>query len=418
MSGESNRVLRQRKNNPNYVDSSSISDLVDSENKTLIESDEQEYFSDSEITVDNSIIDLTQNCTLTLETSENNITEFKGVPKLESKLKMVSFKDISSMIKSIDSFGGPSKNIKLDLDKFCNGVELIWDNLGDDKNSQKLFLKMIKNKLCDNAYEIVRYTEFENWFALKKALQNKFVIRRSQGVVASELVNAKQTKNSEIRTFANNVQNLLNELNEICIEKQGLDSADIIKKINEDLALNAFENGIFNPFLKTIVKSFHFDNLEKSIEKAIDEEKCHVTVKSEDIICTFCKKKGHSQERCFKKQNISKNRKSESCVNSNEQNESSTISENKNKIFCTFCHKNNHVVQNCFKKNNRNFNNSNKISETHKVDINSDLINGIDCSNQASTLTHSIFNSLSTDNPKNLQMPEFASKREIRVDEI
>lgn len=433
MSSESDRILRDRKNNPNYVDSSSITDFIDSDDNSISLSDKQQYFSDTdENTVNESIIDLTQNCSLTpktIETGLNSIIDFKNgisnlqpvvvLKKIDIKQKMGSFKEISSMLKSVESFGGPSKNVKLDFDKFCNSVDLVWENLGTDKNAQILFMKMIKNKLCDNAYEIVRYTVFNEWPELKRALHSKFIIRRSQGVVASELVNVKQSKNSEIRLFANKVQNLLNELNEICIEKQGIAAAVIIKKINEDLALNAFQNGIFDQFLKIIVKSFHFDNLEQSIEKAIDEEKCQVDVKKDDvIICTYCKKKGHSQERCYKKQNNSKNRKPDSQVNKNESNESSSNSEiNKNKPFCTYCHKNNHVVQNCFKKNNKIFINSNKTVEAHKVEINSDQNNINENFNQASTSTCSISSSLSSDS-KNFERPESTAKMTIRVDEI
>lgn len=259
---------------------------------------------------------------------------------------MTTFKETNSLLKSVDSFNGSSKNIKLDLDRFLNHAEMIWENLDDGEEPRRLFMRLIKNKLYDKAYEIVRYNDFKEWSELKQALQSKFVIRRSQGVVASELVNISQSKTTDIRTFASKVEGLLNELNEICIEEQGKDAAKIINEYNERMALNAFQNGINNPFMKTIVKSHDFDKLSNAIEKAIDEEILHIPIKSSNKLCTFCNKTGHLEERCYKKKNNAKNQKSSVDNKSLEPN----YPNGSTKIHCEFCNKAGHVVQNCYKK--------------------------------------------------------------------
>ncbi len=151
-------------------------------------------------------------------------------------LKMEKIKELNSLLQLVDKLSGKSENIKLELDKFCNSVDLIHSQISADKASVKLFLNLLKSKLYDSAYEVVRYKEFESWKDLKIALKKKFIIRRSQGVINSELINARQTQNMDIRAFACKIQALLDELNETCIDKQGIEAGDIITKLNESTA--------------------------------------------------------------------------------------------------------------------------------------------------------------------------------------
>lgn len=205
--------------------------------------------------------------------------------------------------------------------------------------------------MYDNAYEVVRYKEYKTWDELKAALKSKFIIRRSQGVVNSELINAKQLKNMDIRSFASQIQTLLDELNEICVDKHGRENQAIITKLNECTALESFQNGLSNPFLQSIVKSSEFETLTLAIEKALDQEISHKPESSTVLKCNFCNKKGHIEDSCFKKQNISKSNKLEVSANRND-----VIPNNFKKSYVVFCHKNGHLVQNCFKKQNKSKN--------------------------------------------------------------
>lgn len=332
--------------------------------------------------------------------------------KVDCKTKMDKLKELSTLLKSVDSFSGATKNVKLDFDKFCNAVELINDVVKDDKSSNKLFMRLLKNKLYDSAYEIVRYKDFESWVQLKAALSMRFVQRRSQGVVASELVNFCQSKNADVRNYASKIQSLLDELNEICISNQGFQSAPIIQVYNENLALNSCQNGLRNPNLKTVVKSKNFSKLSDAIEKALDEEVSHKPMSNEVINCKFCGKKGHNEDHCFKKENNERNKKTEEPSTSLVQAYDSRASETKPKLFCVFCHKKGHVVQNCYKKQNQkknvnNIDSKNENIQSMSVSTHSQL--NVDATTNCSSVVT---------NSENYLRPEQEVLKTVRVDEI
>lgn len=54
----------------------------------------------------------------------------------------------------------------------------------------------------------MRYNDFDSWTKLKEVSESRFVQRWSQSVVATELVNFNQSKNSDILAYATTIQNL------------------------------------------------------------------------------------------------------------------------------------------------------------------------------------------------------------------
>ena len=210
-----------------------------------------------------------RNRSLSSNSSEDDYIDLNSSSSSNNSVKLNSIKmsalNISVMLKIVPFFDGNSE----DLHKFCTCANIIWSPL-KEKSDKSLFLELIKSKLCGKAYEIVKYTDFENWEDLKLALSKQFIQRRSQGTVSSELIEINQNKNENIRSFADKIEKLLKELNEICIEKQGRANAKVILSMNESIALNSFENGIHEP-IRTIVKSHKFSSLSKSIEQALDE---------------------------------------------------------------------------------------------------------------------------------------------------
>ncbi len=375
-------------------------------------------------------VDLENNSDTPIEISDNSFNSFTNSPsanniiypnslhqpivllqKIDFQLnrsKMEKLKELNSLLQSVDSFSGSSKNVKLDFDKFCNAVDLINYVVKDDKTSYSLFMKLLKTILYDSAYEIVRYNNFESWSDLKDALSIRFIQRRSQGVVASELVNCNQSKNENVLSYASNIQKLLDELNEICISNQGQKSASTIQKYNEILALNSFLNGLRNPHLRTIVKSYKFDNLSEATEKALDEEICHKPSSNDVVNCKYCGKKGHTENNCFKKENAFKPKsKVENPASSPASVDMpNPHSNNTKKLFCVYCHKNGHIVQNCFKKQNKN--NSGKSNENvQSVSVNSNSNNVQANTSVASLVVPS----------ENYQRPE-QTQETVRVDGI
>lgn len=286
--------------------------------------------------------------------------------KVESKnIKTIMPFDSKVALKII-----PSMKDKDDLHRFCRCVDIVWKPLVE-KNDKKFCLDIIISKLEKSAYDVVRYRDFENWPDLKKALENKFVKRRSQGIVSTELISLVQT--NDVSSFSDKIEALLGELNEICIFNQGVDNVDVIMELNERTALSSFVNGLNEP-LSTIVKARNFESLSDAIQQAIEEEisqKSKINKQNFKLKCSFCNKSNHKSQNCFKNpsngqnQNRNKNRfnfqsKSDKNSNSNfpqnsNNNAPSSNVQNKNlesnqTLFCNYCKGNDHIINNCFKK--------------------------------------------------------------------
>lgn len=265
----------------------------------------------------------------------------------------------------------PSMKDKDDLHRFCRCVDIIWKPLTEKKDKQ-LCLDIIISKLEKSAYEVVRYKNFDNWPGLKKALETKFVRRRSQGIVSTELISVIQI--NDVSSFASKVELLLGELNEICIANQDGENVDIIMELNENTALSSFVNGLVEP-LSTIVKAQNFKSLSEAIEHALDEEvsqKSKFNKQNLKLKCTFCNKSNHKSDNCFKNpsnlQNRNKNTNSNNfnknvshssnfqnnfqSTTSNNKNSNSTSNQtaNQSNIFCNYCKATDHIISNCFKK--------------------------------------------------------------------
>lgn len=297
-------------------------------------------------------------------------------PKIELINKMAL--NISHALKIIPLFDGKLT----ELHRFCSCVEVIWSQIAKE-DEKKLFMNILKTKLCGQAYEIVHYRDFATWEDLKLALENKFLKRRSQGAVSAELVCIVQDKNENVKSFASKVELLLYELNDICISKQGLANAEIIKKINESTALNSFQDGLKDN-LKIIIKSHHFNNLNDAIAQAIEEEISHKPtsssysrypyVNSNKNNCAYCKKSGHNIDKCYKRNNrnlryanFNPNYNNNSTILQTSQNSNNDFPQNTYKHFqsktyqnnsnlhqsmlsCNYCKREGHSISDCYKK--------------------------------------------------------------------
>lgn len=283
----------------------------------------------------------------------------------------------------------PSMSNKDDLHKFCRCVDVIWEPIGNNNVSKALCLNIIISKLEKTAYDVVRYKTFVDWPTLKTALENKFIKRRSKGSVASELINAVQFK--DVTSFSNKIENLLGELNEICIASEGNNNADIIMKLNESTALCSFQNGLREP-LRTIIKSRNFDNLSSAIAQAMEEEVSHKPAlnapnnsNSSKPKCSYCNRTNHVSEKCFRKHgnsnsnlNVSNSNQNKSFPNSNQKsnnfqsssqlNQSSQMS-NQNvsnvqtSIICAYCKESGHFISSCYKKKFNDLKNSQSLTQ-------------------------------------------------------
>lgn len=283
---------------------------------------------------------------------------------LENKIKSRTMEkdDINYVLKFV-----PTLNDKDGLHKFCKCADRVWGPFKEKKDNDTVKIKrklmdIFVSKLEGKAYDVVRYKDFDDWLELKKALEAKFIKRRSKGLVSVELISCKQI--NDVRSFANMIEKLLGELNDICITAENVDedNVDIITQLNESTPLSSFQNGL-NSSLRTIVKSRNPQDLSSAIAIALEEEasfKPNISNKS-SIICNFCKKNGHYANSCFKKNRNSFNQQN----NSHSQSNTNGSSQNSNQRSNNFQNSNqrSNNLQNSRFQNKNSFQNS-QLPET------------------------------------------------------
>ena len=232
-----------------------------------------------------------------VNSSGESESEKNNLNKPDKKVNAVKMcQSLDKMCKIIPNFNGKM----LEYQKFALAGDLVWKTL-TTKEEKTQFMQLIKLKQDGQAFEIVRYKDFNDFHQLKLALETQFCRKRSVGTVSNELVRVSQGRFESAQLFGNKIETLMFELNEICISKQGRESATVIQSLNDEMALNSFQNGLKEP-LRTIIKAHHFDKLSNAIAQAVEEELAHKPTNFQPkSFCTNCNTSNHSYYEGYQK---------------------------------------------------------------------------------------------------------------------
>lgn len=258
-------------------------------------------------------------------------------------------------IKIIPEFDGNGQSGE--LHKFIRCCELVYKPINTDPEKKK-FLEFIPTRLCGLAYDITQYKEYKTWDELKLDLKCNFSKQRPHYQILNELMSSKQNRNESVRDFANRVEKLLANLNEVAItnftDKDPSEEAiTAVKNGNNHTALKAFERGL-NREIGVVIRACRFDKLKDAISKANEEELCfyphdeqsiskpknkyqNIVSNHSNLRCHTCNKIGHTSNVCYSKQSFSNARVFKPNVNNA-------------KVICEFCKNFGHVVNDCRKK--------------------------------------------------------------------
>lgn len=252
----------------------------------------------------------------------------------ESELNMANNINLKSITKSIPEYDG--NNLKLDLHKFLKCADLVFNNLSPENKNQ--FAEVLKIRLSGEAYQHVKYQNFDSYEELKNSLNFQFGIKKSTAQIRLEFTKVYQKKEEDVRSYANRVQRLLHELNDASVVEEGVEAARILLNSNSNLAKVFFQEGL-RQSLKNIIKGYRFETLQEAIVQACQEETLQTltnTVRNESfnsIKCKICGKLNHTAKNCFQ-------------LNSKNQNNSSINTIN---VFCKYCKKKGHEISDCRK---------------------------------------------------------------------
>lgn len=210
-------------------------------------------------------------------------------------------------------------------------------NTATTRAEKDSFLSVVKTKLSGLAYEIVKYGEFDNWEILKPAIQNQFLETRTIAQIQLELLSTRQKQNEDVRSFANKIERLCQDLTDACVRSEG------------------------------VIKASRFDDLTAAIEAACEEErtlKCIGHVNSSYpkmnnfIRCYKCGKSNHKANQCYSNK-ASESNKLPDFQNFARSAHKREVKVNNINITCAYCKNVGHTIDNCRKRQYNNAKRSN-----------------------------------------------------------
>ncbi|KAJ3622225.1 hypothetical protein MTP99_002750 [Tenebrio molitor] len=173
--------------------------------------------------------------------------------------------NIEVALKMIPEFKGN----KDQLDKFLTCCVIVFGTATTEAD-QSIFLNVVKTKLCDQAYNLIKYKTINHWAQLKVLLKDHYKERRTMAQIQMELnLSSRQKRCQNFCIFK--IEKILGELDDVYISTHGEESTETIQKLNKATALKAFVDGL-NDSIKLIIKACRFDDLPSAIEAACDEE--------------------------------------------------------------------------------------------------------------------------------------------------
>lgn len=193
----------------------------------------------------------------------DKIIEEKIVKTLEKEsrtIKNMATFDITVTLKVVPEFQGDPKN----LNNFLNLVEFLHDDLKDNTEKTKLIKFVLKTRLSEKVKNKLSASDTPtDLVTLKSSLQGIFKVNKTPLKIQSELAKAVQGSRP-IKDFAEHVENLVAQLNALQIAEQGEAHRGIISKLNDQIGLNAFKNG-----LQEGIKSTVFASTPKTLQDAV-----------------------------------------------------------------------------------------------------------------------------------------------------
>lgn len=188
---------------------------------------------------------------------------------LDKNLKdneMATF-DIATTLKVIPEFQGDPKN----LNNFLNLIEFLYDDLKDATEKSKLIKFILKTRLAEKVKNKLSITQAPtDLVTLKKTLQDIFKSGKTPLKIQSELAKVSQG-NRPVKDFADQIEDLVSQLNSMQIAEQGETHRGIIAKLNDQIGLNSFKNGLHEN-LKTTVFASNPKTLQEAVNTANEAE--------------------------------------------------------------------------------------------------------------------------------------------------
>lgn len=163
----------------------------------------------------------------------------------------------------------PIMNDKEEVTKQLISAIEMYDSILDEKSKKTLIMFVLKTRLSDGA----KLRLSQNYGTVKDLISDMhkhLLVKKSFTAIQQQLLRATQNQRS-IEVYGKEIENLCVELT---ISQSDGDSNkfEILKPLNEKLAIKTFTNGLRNGHISTIISARNYSSLREAIRAAKDEE--------------------------------------------------------------------------------------------------------------------------------------------------
>lgn len=198
----------------------------------------------------NKILTYKINCTM--ETSKSDIT----------KMDKFDIKTAISLIPVMD-------NTEETIEKIIDGIEMYDEYLVNVTQKKLLISFVLKTRLTKTA-KLKLKSEYDDVMSLIQDIRDFLLTKKSANAILSRLNNLSQN-NMSIREYGDKLSELFVGLT-IAQSDGNPKSCEILRPINENLAIKRFADGLRNRRLSTIISARNYSELKDAVRAAEDEE--------------------------------------------------------------------------------------------------------------------------------------------------
>lgn len=189
--------------------------------------------------------------------------DFQGnVESTTSKMEKFEIKTATSLIPVMD--GSESTT-----EKIIDAVELYSDCLKDTDQKKMLISFVLKTRLTKTA-KLKLKCEYDDVASLLQDIKTYLLTKKSANAILYQLNNMSQN-NMSICDYGNKLSELFIDLT-IAQANGNEKTCEILRPINEKIAIKRFSDGLRNKRLSTIISARNFSELKDAVRAAEDEE--------------------------------------------------------------------------------------------------------------------------------------------------
>jgi hypothetical protein len=211
-----------------------------------------------------------------------------------------NFISVSEALKLIPPFKGNKEEVVT----FIGNVDTAFAVI--NPREEATLYKFMLTRISGEPRVAVNHRNFDKWTELKEFLSNAYVEKRTLDYHASQLFNARQTKDERVTDWIQRIQALGSQFREAALLNCSATAREGILDLSDRLRNICFVQGLAADRIQTIVRSRNQQNFDEIAETALVEESAITSkrdrYRSEEtpaLRCSRCGKLGHSSGKCY-----------------------------------------------------------------------------------------------------------------------